>query len=143
MQLDLELIGRIVIAAACGAAVGWEREWRHKPAGLRTYMLVTTGSAAFTVTAMRLGISNDLIDPTRVIQGIVGGIGFLGAGAIMQGRGSVEGLTTAAGLWLMGAVGVACGAAFYDIALTTTLLAVVIVAMLGFLEMRKPQAPKD
>jgi putative Mg2+ transporter-C (MgtC) family protein len=138
MQLDVELIGRIFIAAACGAAVGWEREWRRKPAGLRTYMLVTTGSAAFVVTAQRLAAANDLIDSTRVIQGIVGGIGFLGAGAIIQGRGSVEGLTTAAGLWLMGAVGVACGLAYYDVALATTLLAVIIVAVLGLLEMKKP-----
>jgi putative Mg2+ transporter-C (MgtC) family protein len=138
MQYDYELIGRIVIAAACGAAVGWEREWRRKPAGLRTYMLVTTGSAAFTAAAVRIGAMNELIDPTRVIQGIVGGIGFLGAGAIMQGRGAVEGLTTAAGLWVMGAVGVACGLAYYDIALTTTILVVVIVAILGLLEAKKP-----
>jgi putative Mg2+ transporter-C (MgtC) family protein len=138
MQYDFELIGRIIIAAACGAAVGWEREWRRKPAGLRTYMLVTTGSAAFTTAAVRMGSMNDLIDPTRVIQGIIGGIGFLGAGAILQGRRAVEGLTTAAGLWVMGAVGVACGLRYYDIALTTTIMAVVIVAVLGLLEAKKP-----
>jgi putative Mg2+ transporter-C (MgtC) family protein len=73
----------------------------------------------------------------------VGGIGFLGAGAIMQSRGSVEGLTTAAGLWVMGAVGVGCGLAYYDIAITTTLLAVIIVAVLGLLESKKPLREPD
>jgi putative Mg2+ transporter-C (MgtC) family protein len=143
MEFNFALIGRILIAAACGAAVGWEREWRRKPAGLRTYMLVTTGAAAFTTAAVRAGADNNWIDPTRVIQGIVGGIGFLGAGAIMQSRGSVEGLTTAAGLWVMGAVGVGCGLAYYDIAITTTLLAVIIVAVLGLLESKKPLREPD
>jgi putative Mg2+ transporter-C (MgtC) family protein len=143
MDYDLALVARILIAAACGAAVGWEREWRRKPAGLRTYMLVTVGSAAFTASAVRLGDVNFWIDPTRVIQGIVGGIGFLGAGAIIQGRGSVEGLTTAAGLWVMGAVGVACGLAYYDVALTATLLSVVIVGVIGLFETRKPRLQDD
>jgi putative Mg2+ transporter-C (MgtC) family protein len=143
MDYDFELVGRLLIAAACGAAVGWEREWRRKPAGLRTYMLVTTGAAAFTAAAVRAGATNDLIDPTRVIQGVVGGIGFLGAGAIIQGRATVEGLTTAAGLWVMGSVGVACGLAYYDVALTTTLLAVLIVAVIGLLEMKKPRSNSD
>ncbi len=137
MNLDVVFLVRIVIAAACGAAVGWEREWRHKPAGLRTYMLVAMGSAAFTVAALRYAlhpaadVGDVALDPTRVIQGIVGGIGFLGAGAILHSGGSVEGLTTAAGVWVMGAIGVACGLGYYDIAITTTLLSVFIVGVMG------------
>lgn len=145
MHFDFESLARLLIAAVCGAVVGWERQWRHKPAGLRTYMLVTTGSAAFTVGAARLAALNpaggDLVDATRVIQGIVGGIGFLGAGAVFRSGASVEGLTTAAGIWVMGAIGIACGLGFYDLAISTTVLTLLIVAVLGFFEIHK--APPD
>jgi putative Mg2+ transporter-C (MgtC) family protein len=147
MEFDLHLIVRLCAAAACGAAVGWEREWRRKTAGLRTYMLVTTGAAAFTVGAARLAEASAAVanttpfDPTRVIQGIVGGIGFLGAGAVIQSRHSVEGLTTAAGVWVMGSVGVACGLGYYDLALATTLLTLLIMGVLGLVEIKKPSSP--
>jgi putative Mg2+ transporter-C (MgtC) family protein len=110
-------------------------------------MLVTTGSAAFTVGAARLAevsaaaAEGNPFDPTRVIQGIVGGIGFLGAGAIVHSRGSVEGLTTAAGVWAMGAVGVACGLGYYDLALATTFLAFLIMGVLGMFEHHRDPTP--
>ncbi|MBW3600026.1 MAG: MgtC/SapB family protein [Planctomycetes bacterium] len=139
----LETIGRLLLATACGAAIGWEREWSRKSAGLRTHMLVAVGAAAFMLGAVRFtespppGASGNLdLDPTRVIQGIVGGIGFLGAGAILHSRGSVKGLTTAAGIWLMGAVGVACGLGYYDLAIGTSVLGFVIIGFLGFLSDR-------
>ncbi len=141
------VISRLLLAALCGAAVGWEREWHKKSAGLRTHMLVALGAASFTLGAVRFvenppdGADSLDLDPTRVVQGIVGGIGFLGAGAIMQSRGSVEGLTTAAGIWVMGAIGVACGLGYYAIALETTVLTVFIVAGLGYFSNKFPHSP--
>lgn len=141
------MAGRLVLAAICGGIIGWEREWRKKPAGLRTHMLVAVGSASFTLGAVRFvesspGGANSLdLDPTRVVQGIVGGIGFLGAGAIVRSRGSVEGLTTAAGVWVMGAIGVACGLGYYALAIETTILTIFIVAGLGLFTDRFSRPP--
>ncbi len=145
----LEMSVRLLLAMFCGAIVGWEREWRRKSAGLRTHMLVATGAAAFTYGAIRFtespppGMEELNLDPTRVIQGIVGGIGFLGAGAIIHGSGSVQGLTTAAGVWVMGAVGVACGMGYYDLAIFTTFLTVVIVGALGAFSDKVSRSAKD
>jgi putative Mg2+ transporter-C (MgtC) family protein len=149
MDIDPQLLVRVLVAAACGAVVGLEREWRDKPAGVRTYTLVAIGSAVFTVGAVRFCLERSgeaeqyQLDPTRVIQGIVGGIGFLGAGAILHSHGSVEGLTTAAGVWVIGAVGVACGLGYFDLAIVTALLALIILGLVGFLPSRHPPAPKD
>jgi putative Mg2+ transporter-C (MgtC) family protein len=123
---------RLFAAALLGMAVGFEREYRRKPAGLRTHMLVATGSAAFMIISMELAtgpLSRDGVaaDPTRIIQGIIGGIGFLGAGAIIKGGREVTGLTTGASVWVAGAIGVACGIGFHDIAV---LLAVIVIAIL-------------
>lgn len=128
-----ELIARLALAGACGAVVGFEREWRDRTAGFRTHILVCVGSAVFTMvsaygfsswyqdvpTALR---PNVMIDPSRVAAQVVSGIGFLGAGAIFQSRGSVKGLTTAASLWAMAAIGMAAGVGSYRIALATTLM---------------------
>jgi len=131
---DLE---RFALAILFGACIGWEREWRRKPAGLRTHMLVTLGSAAFVIAALRLaGQTSDAtvqIDPAKVIEGVAGGIGFLGAGTIIQGRGSVEGLTTAATIWLSGAVGVACAIEQYAMAASLTGIALFVLIALGAL----------
>src|ERR1051325_8431843 len=100
-----ELLLRLLIATSCGALIGWEREHRGRAAGLRTHMLVALGAAGFAVMAMEfwLGEPASPAGPEHIIQGIVGGIGFLGAGAILHRRGEVEGLTTAAGLWTVAA----------------------------------------
>jgi putative Mg2+ transporter-C (MgtC) family protein len=117
LQLDLSL--RLIVAAALGLAVGFEREIHGHPAGLRTHMLVAVGSALFTVmSAYAFGGANpgSTIDPTRIAAQIVSGIGFLGAGAILKDGVVIRGLTTAASLWATAAVGMAAGAGEYVIA---------------------------
>jgi putative Mg2+ transporter-C (MgtC) family protein len=137
-----EIAIRLAVAAICGAAIGFERENQRKPAGLRTHMLVAIGSAAFTLASLQTDQMENLnmggpripMDPSRVIQGIAGGIGFLGAGAILRSNGSVYGLTTAATIWVVGAVGICCGLGNYALAATTSVLVVLIAGSLGFLE---------
>lgn len=135
-----EVLLRLGTAAACGAVVGWDREWNRKPAGLRTMMMVSLGAASFilvTLSALdELANDNqaDRLDPSRAIQGIVGGIGFLGAGTIIQARGSVQGVTTAAAIWVVGAMGIACGLGEYFLALATLGFATVILVLIAMLE---------
>jgi putative Mg2+ transporter-C (MgtC) family protein len=135
-----EAATRLLIAAALGMVVGFEREYQHKPAGIRTHMLVATGSAAFMILTLELAIgplaatSQTSVDPSRIIQGIIGGIGFLGAGAIIQGGREVTGLTTGASIWVAGAIGIASGIGFIDFAVLLTVIVVVIVYVIGRLE---------
>ena len=100
---------RLLIAASLGAVVGWQREWAGKAAGLRTHMLVAIGAALFVVVPIETGMDQAAV--SRVIQGLVAGIGFLGAGAIVkeQSQERVHGLTTAADIWMTAAIGVAAG----------------------------------
>jgi putative Mg2+ transporter-C (MgtC) family protein len=129
-----EALLRLVLAAVLGGAVGVEREFREREAGLRTHMMVAIGSALFTLVSA-YGFSDFVsaggnlyrIDPTRIAAQIVTGVGFLGAGAIIRQGLSVRGLTTAATLWVVAAIGLACGAGYYDAAVMTT--AVVLVAL--------------
>jgi putative Mg2+ transporter-C (MgtC) family protein len=121
LQLDLSL--RLIIAAVLGLAVGFEREIHGHPAGLRTHMLVAVGSALFTVMSAYgfAGVPNaGPIDPTRIAAQIVSGIGFLGAGAILKDGIVIRGLTTAASLWAVSAVGLAAGGGEYVIAAVAT-----------------------
>lgn len=122
-----EIALRLLVAAALTGAVGLEREWRDRAAGLRTHMLVGVGSALFTLVSaygfneFLVGGSNVVrADPSRVAAQIVTGIGFLGAGAILRQGLTIRGLTTAAGLWVTAAIGMAVGAGFYSAALLTT-----------------------
>jgi putative Mg2+ transporter-C (MgtC) family protein len=135
-----DAITRMVVAALLGAVVGWERESKNKPAGLRTHMLVSVGAASFTLLIFEmyssLKATGQVGDPLRIIEAIVGGIGFLGAGTIIQSRGSVEGITTAASIWVVGAVGVASGAAQYVIASITVVLAFMILSIMHLLTPR-------
>jgi putative Mg2+ transporter-C (MgtC) family protein len=135
LGLDEEVL-RIVLAAVLGGAVGIERELREHEAGLRTHMLVAVGSALFTLVsaygfseffAVQEGNRFVPIDPTRIAAQIVTGIGFLGAGAIIRQGPRVRGLTTAATLWAVAAIGLACGAGYYSGAIATTV--VVLVAL--------------
>jgi putative Mg2+ transporter-C (MgtC) family protein len=129
-----EALLRIVVAAALGGAVGIERELREHDAGFRTHMLVAIGSALFTIISA-YGFHEFLVtggavvraDPTRIAAQIVTGIGFLGAGAIIRQGLSVRGLTTAATLWVVAAIGMAAGAGYYGGALITT--AVVLISL--------------
>src|SRR3954449_10234060 len=112
---------RLLIAALLGGAIGFERELRERQAGLRTHLVVSVGSALFTlVSAYGFSDWGARVDPTRIAAQIVTGIGFLGAGAIIRQGLSVRGLTTAATLWLVAAIGMAAGAGYWDAALIAT-----------------------
>jgi putative Mg2+ transporter-C (MgtC) family protein len=131
---------RLAAAVAAGAVLGWERESQQKPAGLRTHMLVTLGAAGFVLAGIQL--HEELVgkgqagnsDLMKVIGGIVGGVGFLGAGSIIRAGGNVHGLTTAATIWLAAAIGVVCGLGLYVQAITMVGLALAILFMLGVIE---------
>jgi putative Mg2+ transporter-C (MgtC) family protein len=124
-----EVFLRLALAAALGAAIGLERELREREAGLRTHLLVSLGSALFTITSaygfhafLASGANVVRADPTRIAAQIVTGIGFLGAGAIIRQGLSVRGLTTAATLWVVAAIGLAAGAGYYSGAVIATVL---------------------
>jgi putative Mg2+ transporter-C (MgtC) family protein len=127
-----EALLRLVLAGILGGAIGTEREIREREAGLRTHMLVAIGAALFTIVSayawgdftfsQRSGIT---YDPTRIAAQIVTGIGFLGAGAIIRHGLSVRGLTTAASLWVVAAIGIAAGAGYYSAAVITTIVVLV------------------
>lgn len=127
---------RVLAAAALGGIIGWERERKGRAAGLKTHILVSVGSALFVLAPILAGIDGG--DNTRVMQGIVSGIGFLGAGAILRDGMRVEGLTTAAGIWMTAAIGMAVGMGQEMLALLTTLLAWLVVAAIPKLIGRTP-----
>jgi putative Mg2+ transporter-C (MgtC) family protein len=129
---------RLLIAAVLGAAIGYERGATHGTAGLRTHLLIAVAAALFTTLAFEiydqaLAGGSQTADPIRAIEAVTAGIAFLGAGAIFQQRGSVQGLTTGAGMWLAGAVGVTVALGYYLVAAGVSVLAVVALAALrGF-----------
>ena len=142
---DLELIGRLCLAAFLGAVLGFEREWRKKYAGLRTNILIAIGSALFTMMSIDLSISSGG-DATRVASQIVTGIGFLGAGAIMRTGIGVKGLTTAAMIWVNAAIGVAVGGGEYALAVISTVVTLLVLVLLNPVERwidRKLPEPED
>jgi putative Mg2+ transporter-C (MgtC) family protein len=130
-----ELVVRLGIAAACSALLGIDRELRQKTLGWRTYPLVSLGAASFTIMIVEMvhAFTADhlQLDPTRIVEGVIGGIGFLGAGAIIQERGELRGATTGAGIWMVGAIGMAAGFGFYLHALVMTGFAVLVITVLG------------
>jgi len=113
---DLEAVQRLLLAALLGALLGIERELKQKTAGLRTNILIAVGSALFTILSIEL--APDGADPTRIAAQVVTGIGFLGAGAIMRTDSGIQGLTTAATVWVNSAVGVAAGGGQYHLAVS-------------------------
>jgi putative Mg2+ transporter-C (MgtC) family protein len=125
---------RLVAATLLGAVVGIQRERAGKPAGLRTHMLVTLGTAVFVLACSGMGMSSDGL--SRVIQGIVTGIGFIGAGSILKlsEEREIQGLTTAAGIWMTAAVGVAVGLGSLGVALLSTLFTLIILSFASRLE---------
>jgi putative Mg2+ transporter-C (MgtC) family protein len=137
MALDpgqqLELLIRLAVAVGLTAVVGLERELQQEQAGLRTHALVGLGAAAFTVIST-IGFPLGDGDPTRVAAGIVTGIGFIGAGTILRNGGGVRGLSTAASLWAVGAIGMAAGAGLFVFAVGTTVLAIFVLEVLERLE---------
>src|SRR5688572_1183758 len=132
---------KLGLAIACGAAIGIERELHDKPAGLRTNMLICVGSTLITMVSISVALTYaqrqiNIADPGRIAAQIVSGIGFLGAGTIIQARGSVHGLTTAATMWVVSAIGIAVGAGQYGEAIGTTVLVLVALLLLGKIEAR-------
>ena len=128
----------MLISLGLGTLVGWERQVGRKPAGLRTHVLVCLGSTMFVLTTSHavaaLGAGN--LDPTRIVHGVITGVGFLGAGSIMRREGWVQGLTTAASVWMVAAVGVAVGVHAYPLAITGTVLALVVLEFYRWVERR-------
>ena len=131
--LRLELFLQLSLATLFGGAVGLERELRGKPAGLRTNILICIGSMLYTKLSITMAPPGTA-DPTRIAAQIVTGVGFIGAGTILHARGAVVGLTSAATIWVVAAIGVALGAAFYWEAAGTTLLVLLVLQGLGRLE---------
>jgi putative Mg2+ transporter-C (MgtC) family protein len=137
-MLEHEWWLRPVAALLAGALVGLERSYRGRAAGLRTYALVCLGSALLVAAAEKLGPVGDPTSSTRVIQGIVTGIGFLGAGVIVKEGFSVRGLTTAASIWVISAVGVVIGAGYYLLGAIATVLTLALLSILRTIEDRLP-----
>lgn len=143
------MLARMIAAMVCGGIIGLDRERRGKPAGFRTLMLVSLASAIFMIITFKLmQLSSEIYenvnpDPIRVIEAVITGIAFLGAGAIIQSRGNVRHMTTGATIWLAGSAGVACGAGYLVIAAMTTVLGFIIVAVIGALEHAIQNGSKD
>ena len=135
---EVELIIRIFIAVGLGALIGYERELTHKPAGLRTHIFVCMGAFLFTISSFYL-LPEDSIgsfDATRIAAGIVAGISFIGAGSIIAAKGDVKGITTAASLWVISAVGLMIGLGNYLLPIIATII-VFMILRLGRIEKKK------
>ncbi len=134
-DLSSDTVGRLLLATVLGGVIGLERELRHKPAGLRTNMLISLGAALFTIIsfAMASAVGGD---HTRIAAQIIPGIGFIGAGVVIRERGAVLGITSAATIFVIASVGMACGAGMPVTAIFTTLLLLVALVLLGIAEDR-------
>jgi putative Mg2+ transporter-C (MgtC) family protein len=134
------IAARLLLSAVLGAAVGFEREWRHRPAGLRTHILVCLAAAMIAVLTTELA-KNEIfsgqairLDPVRTVEAVTSGVAFLATGIIIFARGHVLGLTTGAGMWLAAAIGLAVGFGYWQIACLATLLALIVLAVLRVIE---------
>jgi putative Mg2+ transporter-C (MgtC) family protein len=147
------IAARMLLAAVLGAIVGFEREWRKRPAGLRTHILVCLAAAVIAIITLELAHGPDFtapttrLDPVRTIEAVTSGVAFLATGFIVFARGHVVGITTGAGLWLAAAIGLACGFGYWQIGGLATLLAVIVLGVLRILEARleakQPQSGAD
>jgi putative Mg2+ transporter-C (MgtC) family protein len=129
----LELMLQLGLATVLGGAIGLEREFGGKPAGLRTNILICLGSVLYTHISIAMMGAN-APDPTRVAAQVVTGVGFIGAGTILHARGAIVGLTSAATIWVVAAIGVALGSGFYLEGIGTTLIVLAVLAGLGRIE---------
>jgi len=120
---------KLIVAGLCGGLIGLERERDNKPAGIRTQMLVALGSALFMIVSLSVG-SDLRVDPSRIAAQVVTGIGFLGAGAIIRDRGSVRGMTTAASIWVVAAIGLTIGAGLFLEGIFITIFTFIILGWL-------------
>ena len=130
MALDWNLILRLLLAGLMGGAIGFEREFRAKEAGIRTHFIVALGSALFMIISQYA--FSGRFDASRVAAQVVSGIGFIGAGVIIFQKNVVRGVTTAAGLWVAAAIGLACGAGMYGVAVAATLMTALCLEAMHF-----------
>lgn len=129
-----QVVVRLLLAVFLGGAIGLERELKHRPAGLRTNLFICLGAALFTVLSEKLATGTG--DPTRISAQIITGIGFIGAGSILHARGTVTGLTTAATIFVVAAIGMACGGGLFLVALFSTIIVLFSLSLLGVWEQR-------
>lgn len=138
MITEQEMLLRLVISAVAGGIVGMEREAKNRPAGLRTHILVTLGSALIMLISMYgfdgMGVSGEGGEPARLAAQVVSGIGFLGAGTILRNGNNINGLTTAASIWVCGGIGLAIGNGYYYGGIATTFIVLITLKSMGFIE---------
>ncbi len=137
---DLQILLRVLVGAVLGAVVGFERETHDQPAGLRTHMILVIGATLAMILSVNLGYlfarPGTPADPARLAAQVISGIGFLGAGAILRYGFNVKGLTTATSMWTMAIVGMTVGAGYYLVAVVTTLMILIVLALLDIIEKR-------
>ena len=131
MQVDYEILMRLLLAALWGGMVGMEREYRSKSAGFRTMILISMGSCFFTIMSEAIGSPSNA---DRIASNIITGIGFLGAGVIFRGENRVTGITTAASIWAVAAIGMGIGAGYYFAAIAASFLIFIVLAILPYIE---------
>lgn len=136
-NIEFETIFQLLLAIGLGALIGFERQLRHRPAGLRTHMLVSLGATIFTVISLSFDV-----EPSRIAAGIVTGIGFLGAGSIIAHKGHIRGITSAATLWIVAAIGLSVGVGEYVIAIISAVF-VFVILQLGRIEKRAGMTQDD
>lgn len=134
--MSAEIIGQLLLALFLGALIGLEREIKRKEAGLQTYSLVSLGACLFTLIALFLVEIKIISEPSTIFIAIAVGMGFIGAGTIFKEGNKIQGLTSAAGLWLTAAIGLAVGTRLYFLAIFTTFLTILILTGFGFIEER-------
>jgi putative Mg2+ transporter-C (MgtC) family protein len=140
-NIEFQSLLPLVVAVILGGIIGIEREVHKKPAGLRTNMLICLGAATFMVMGQKIYLDSDAL--SRVTAGIVTGVGFIGGGAVLRDRTNIYGVTTAATIWVMTSIGIACGMRLYDIAVAVTLLSLVILTVLGPMDRKFHKPNKD
>jgi len=137
MFTDAQIISRLVLSFFLSGLIGLERQAHRREAGLRTHILVCLGSCLIMLTSLYvfdIYIARVPLDPTRIAAGVITGIGFLGAGTIIRDREGIKGLTTAASLWLVAGIGLAVGCGFYKAGVYATILALIVLLFLRYLE---------
>ena len=134
-EVQIDILVRVTVALLLGAIVGIEREYRGHPAGVRTLAMVSVGSCIFTAAGLFL-FPGHMTDPTRIAAQVVTGVGFLGAGAIFRAQDGVKGLTTAATVWVVAAIGMATGFGLYVLATGAALLVLIALALIRPIELR-------
>lgn len=131
---DLMVVVNLFIAFILGGSIGWLREHEGKVAGLRTHVLVSVGSALFMIISAQMMVMSGGADPGRIAAGVVTGIGFIGAGCILQAQQEVRGITTAASIWVTSAIGIAAGIGFYSGAVAATIITILTLRLLREVE---------